>query len=223
MRTIADAPRPALPPPPPGAPTPGSAPTAPATPARAPALLDGPRRRAASPVLHRVHSIPPPPLASRSRSPPGRPPRARQHQGPQPADTHISTAITAVTDALHDRRRRQLSAPLLQPTQPPPPACSPAAAYRTAPPPPPPEQPGRGIACGAHRRRRPLLRPLRGPLSLFGHRPDTRRGGEREAGRLAAGGGQWTPPPPARPAEGKRGSRFSLGAPDRSPARGYGA
>lgn len=94
-------------------------------------LPDGRRRRAAYPVLHRAHSIPSPPLASRSRSPPGRPPRARQPRGPQPADTHISVAITAATDALHDRRRRQRSAPLLQPPQPPPPSCFPAAADRT--------------------------------------------------------------------------------------------
>lgn len=174
MRTIADAPGSALPPlPPPGTPT---------------------LARLSRPGLGRLRTAhaaslgsPGPPVPI-----PSRPARARQPRG-SPASRHS-----------HHLRHRCPSRP-----PPPPPALGPSAAAGPRLLPrrrrrrrralcPPPEQRGRGIACGAHRRRRASC----GRCLDSGTGP-TPRGGREGGGELPEGPGLG-PRLPSR-ASGKRG------------------
>lgn len=191
MRTIADAPRPALPPPPPGTPAPGRARTAPAA-AEPGSPLPACRRR---PAPRRAHSIPPPPRPPARRGAaslgiPGR--QTLTSVLPSPPPPMPFTASAASSRPLCCRRRRPPPAP---------------------PPPPPPLAPSPAGAAGqGHRPRRPPppppLRPPRGPPPLLGQRPDTRRE------RRGRGGGRAVDPPPQHsPLKATGGLAFALGSP----------
>lgn len=168
LRTIADAPGSALPPPPP-----------PGTPTPARLSRSGLGRLRTAP--HRTRSIPRPPRASRSdsRMPPAAQLGLGSPRGP-PASRH--------SHHLRHRHRCPSRPP------PPPPALGPsaaAAAPRLLPRRrrralcPPPEQRGRGIACGAHRRRRASCG--RCLDSGTGPTPRGGRAGGREAGSCRRG------------------------------------
>lgn len=165
MRTIADAPRPALPPPPPGTPTLGSAPTAPATPAQS----SGPYRTVGGDGRHTQfctahtaslrHPWPPAPARRRTArlglGSPGVPSQQTLTSAlpsPQPPMPFTTAAAASARPLCCSRRSRR-----------PPPAS----------PPPPIAPPPAGGAGQGHCLRRPppppLLRPLRGPPSLFRH------------------------------------------------------